>query len=107
MQNVMDISVCGIDCAAARPECNKVHEELHSNPCKGCNAVEGKVFWTKYMDLEVCPIYSCVKEKQLKHCGECAQLPCSTYFDGKDPSMSDEKHQQDIRDRVTVLNKIK
>jgi hypothetical protein len=97
-----DISVCGINCAAACADCNK-HEELKSNPCKGCNAIEGKIFWTKYLNLEVCPIYTCVKEKQLKHCGECAQMPCKIYSDMKDPNMSEEQHRQSIKDRVEAL----
>ena len=101
-----DISVCGIDCATACAECNSIHEELKNNPCKGCNAMEGKIFWTKFVNLDTCPIYSCVKEKQLKHCGQCQQLPCNIYFDMKDPSMSDEKHQQSIKDRVEILKKL-
>jgi len=100
-----NISVCGIDCAVACIECNK-HEELKNNPCKGCNAMEGKLFWTKFLGLDTCPIYVCVKEKQLKHCGECAELPCKIYFEMKDPSISDERHQQGIKDRVAVLKKL-
>ena len=101
-----DISVCGIDCAAMCAECNKTNEELQKNPCKGCNAAEGKIFWTKMMNMEVCPIYSCVKEKQLKHCGECEQLPCKIYVDMKDPSLTDEQHQQGIKDRVETLKNL-
>jgi len=100
-----DVSVCGIDCAVACVECNKI-EELQKNPCKGCNAEEGRIFWTKLMGLEVCPIYSCVKDKQLKHCGECAELPCNIYFDMKDPTFSEEQHQQGIKDRVENLKNI-
>ncbi len=47
-----DISVCGIDCAVACIECNKNFEELQQNPCKGCNAVKGKIFWTKFLGLD-------------------------------------------------------
>ncbi len=100
-----DISVCGVDCSIMCVECNK-HEAVKDNPCKGCNAEEGKVFWLKFMNLETCPIYNCVKEKQLKHCGECAALPCAGYFAIKDPSMSDEQFQQGINDRVKTLKKL-
>ena len=100
-----DISVCGIDCAVMCEECNK-HEDLKNNPCKGCNALEGKVFWLKYFNMDICPIYSCVKEKQLAHCGECAQLPCNIYFEMKDPASSDEQHQQSINDRVKILKSL-
>jgi len=101
-----DISVCGIDCAVMCVECNKF-EELQNNPCKGCNAIEGKVFWAKMFDLDVCPIYACAKDRQLKHCGECESLPCNIYADMKDPSMSDEQHQQSINERVEVLKNLK
>jgi len=97
-----DISVCGIDCAVACEECNK-HEELRDKPCKGCNALEGKVFWTAMFGMDACPIYACVKEKRLKHCGQCEQLPCNIYFDMKDPCTTDEQHQQGIKDRVEIL----
>ena len=101
-----DISVCGIDCAVASIECNKMDKELQKNPCKGCNAAEGKIYWTKYLNLDTCPIYSCAKEKQLAHCGECAQLPCNIYFEMKDPAFSDEQHQQSIKDRINVLKSL-
>jgi len=97
-----DISVCGLDCAVMCAECNKI-EELQNNPCKGCNAMEGKVFWTKYFNMDICSIFACAKEKQLKHCGECELLPCNIWIELKDPSMSDEQHQQSIKDRVDVL----
>jgi len=101
-----DISVCGIDCAVMCVECNKF-EELQNNPCKGCNTIEGKVFWTKMFNLDVCPIYACVKDRQLKHCGECEQLPCNIYHEMKDPNGSDEEHQQGIKERVEVLKNLK
>ena len=101
-----DISVCGIDCAVACFECNKMHEVLRKPPCRGCNTEEGKIFWTKLLNLDVCPIYTCVKDKQLRHCGECSALPCNIYFDVKDPSMTDEQHQQGIKDRVEILKQL-
>jgi hypothetical protein len=102
-----DISVCGIDCAVACGECNEMHEELKKNPCKGCNIEKGKIFWTKYLELETCPIYNCcVNEKQLKHCGLCPELPCSIHFKTKDPSMSDEQFEQGIKERVNVLKSL-
>ena len=100
----MNISCCGIDC-------QKCMDVLSSNypgqSCAGCNAVEGKIFWTQYMNLDVCPIYNCCRnEKQLAHCGLCAELPCQIYFDAKDPSMSEEEHQKGIADRVAVLKSL-
>jgi hypothetical protein len=68
--------------------------------------MEGKLFWTKFMNMDTCPIYSCVKEKRLKHCGGCQELPCKIYLEMKDPSMSDEQHLQGIKDRVAVLKSL-
>ncbi|MDR0437048.1 MAG: DUF3795 domain-containing protein [Bacteroidales bacterium] len=101
-----NLSVCGIDCSIACVECNSSHEELQKNPCKGCNAEKGQIFWTKFMGLDTCPIYSCATEKQLTHCGKCTELPCNIYFEMKDPSISDERHQQGIMDRVEVLKNL-
>jgi len=100
-----DISVCGIDCGVFCVECNK-HEELQNNPCKGCNAIEGKPFWIKAFNFDVCPIYACAKDKKFNHCGECEQLPCNIYLELRDPSMSDEQHQQSINERVKVLKNL-
>lgn len=99
----MNISVCGIDCDIACEICNK-HEELATNHCKGCNAIEGKIFWTKYLGIDTCPIYNCcVNEKQLEHCGKCEELPCDIYFNTKDPSISDEEFEQSIKERSDLL----
>jgi hypothetical protein len=75
--------------------------------CAGCNAVEGKIFWTQYMNLDTCPIYQCCRnEKQLTHCGECAALPCQIYFATKDPALSEEAHKKSIQDRVDALRSL-
>lgn len=55
-------SICGIDCEACRFAAEK--------GCKGCQAVQGKVFWGE------CELYRCNLEKQQAHCGKCAQFPC-------------------------------
>jgi hypothetical protein len=102
-----NISVCGIDCAIACEECNKMNEEFFNSPCKGCNAIEGKLFWTKYLGLDTCPIYNCcANEKQFSHCGECAELPCSIYFNTKDPSIPDERFEENIKERVNILKNL-
>jgi len=100
----MNISVCGIDCEVACTECNKKNEEFAQQPCKGCNEAKGQLFWTKYLNLDTCPIYQCcVNEKHLEHCGKCEELPCQIHFSTKDPSYSDEAFEQSIRDRVNFL----
>jgi len=103
----MDLSICGIDCAVASIECNKHCEELVNKPCRGCNAEEGRLFWTKYLGLEICPIYNCcVNVKQFDHCGQCVELPCDIFFSTKDPSMSDEVFNQTMQQRMEVLRKL-
>jgi hypothetical protein len=57
-------------------------------------------------NLDICPIYACAKDKQFNHCGECELLPCNIYIEMKDPSWSDEQHQQYIKERVEVLKKL-
>ncbi len=103
----MDISVCGIDCDIACIECNKNNEEFSKEPCRGCNAAKGKLFWTQFLGLDTCPIYNCcVNENHFSHCGECNKLPCSIYFNTKDPSISEEIFQQSIQERVNLLKTI-
>lgn len=90
-----NLSVCGVRCN----EC-----AYYGDSCKGCGAIEGKVFWTCYVGCDVCPTYSCcASQKQLKHCGECAQLPCRLYFDEKDPAHTDEEFLMGIEDRIKNL----
>jgi hypothetical protein len=91
------LNVCGADCTGC-PSLNK--------ECQGtCGAIKGKVYWAKYLGVEVCPVYACVDSKKLHNCGDCDQLPCDTWQKLKDPSMSDEQHQKSIRDRVVLLKK--
>lgn len=101
---MIDLSVCGIDCNIACLECNKSLEE----PCKGCNALKGKLFWTQYLGLDTCPIYNCcVNEKHYTHCGECDKLPCEIYYSTKDPSTPEEEFKIKITERANVLKKLK
>jgi hypothetical protein len=55
-------SVCGIDCDICKFKTE--------NNCMGCHEIKGKVFWGD------CQLYSCCKEKNLKHCGKCNTFPC-------------------------------
>jgi hypothetical protein len=100
-----NLSVCGIDCSVACVECNKA-EELKDNPCHGCNSAKGKIYWVKFIDQEVCPIYKCVEDKKLEHCGKCEALPCDIWKNLKDPSMSDEAHLEGLKQRVELLKSL-
>ncbi len=67
--------------------------------------VKGSTFWAKeMMPSKVCPLYDCsVNTKGLRDCGQCAELPCATFLQMKDPSTSDEEHQRMIGVRVALL----
>lgn len=94
MENTV-FSPCGIDCTT----CNDL-----GKTCAGCKEIKGKVFWTAYFGIDICPIYDCsVNQKGLKHCGECSELPCQIYYDSKDPSLTDEEHEKSIMDRAKIL----
>lgn len=88
------ISVCGVNCDGC-PHLN--------NGCAGCDALEGKVFWTQLIGTDVCPLYKCVKEKGYNNCGDCSQVPCELWVSLKDPSWSEEEHQKSIQNRLSVL----
>lgn len=91
----MYLSPCGINC----------HECQVKESCSGdCHASEGKPFYIKDFGFEVCPMYDCaVNQKGYKTCAECPELPCKTYYDWKDPDMTEEEHIQSINDRVKLL----
>jgi hypothetical protein len=76
--------------------------------CKGdCETLKGKVYWAKYIGVEVCPVYQCVQDHGLKSCGDCEKLPCQLWFTLKDPSMTDAEHEKSIKDRVKLLKAYK
>ena len=90
----MMLSPCGIDCEG----CD------YSKSCAGCHSIEGKPFYLEDFDVKVCPMYDCpVNNKGYKTCAECPELPCKTYYDWKDPSMTDDAHLNSIKERVEVL----
>lgn len=88
------ICVCGADCGTC-PHLNK--------DCAGCGALEGKVWWAQFVGVDTCPVYSCVKDKKYRHCGDCPRIPCETWVNLKDPAWTDEEHQKSIRDRLAIL----
>lgn len=67
--------------------------------------VKGSTFWAvDMMPTKVCPLYDCsVNKKGLKDCGQCADLPCATFQQMKDPKTSDEEHQRLLGVRVALL----
>ena len=88
------LCVCGASC----DDCQYIAE------CDGtCAKTQGRVFWAKYMNLTVCPIYQCAQEHGYQDCGDCTKLPCETWFAVKDPAITDEQHQKSIEDRTAKL----
>jgi hypothetical protein len=93
------INTCGVDC---KNDC-----ELYDTECTGCNKLHGKVFWTVYYNMDVCPIYNCAVKRELETCGKCGEIPCKTWFDTRDPSLSDEEFNRQIESRLKNLGKEK
>lgn len=90
-----NISCCGTIC-------NKCKDYRKS--CLGCNEANGKVTWTRYVGLDICPLYKCaILEKKLMSCSECDEIPCRKWFATKDPTMTDEEFRINIDKRVRVL----
>jgi len=61
----MNLSTCGINCAA----CNFFID----GKCEGCriSAPKGECVWGGR-----CELHDCVTEKNLPHCGKCDNFPC-------------------------------
>ena len=67
-------SPCGIYCNT----CGWFKGE-RSPKCNGCKEVKGKPFWGK------CLKYSCIKTRDIEHCGLCNEFPCTDYISRYDP----------------------
>jgi hypothetical protein len=60
------------------------------------------------MNVESCPLYNCcVNKKHLEHCGLCSELPCETFLQLRDPSLSDEEAKKALVARQNDLIKRK
>jgi hypothetical protein len=89
------LCVCGASCE----RCPHLYVECKTD----CENLQGKVYWAKFIGADVCPVYQCVKDHGYTNCGDCEKLPCEIWFTLKDPSMTNEEHQQSIADRVKLL----
>ncbi|MEI6123868.1 MAG: DUF3795 domain-containing protein [Bacteroidota bacterium] len=91
------ISACGLVCT----EC----EFFLNQQCHGCYAVKGATFWAKeMMPTQVCPLFDCsVNSRGYRSCGNCEELPCATFLQMKDPSISDEEHTKQLAVRQQRL----
>lgn len=86
---------CGLYCGTC---------EYFGKQCQGCGDVKGKPFWTNQMKVETCPLYDCcINNKGLEHCGSCDELPCKTFNNFYDPSLSEEEARKSILARQKDL----
>ncbi len=91
-----EFTVCGCRCS----DC----ASFSKNECAGCEQIRGKVWWAAYINAEICPVYDCVINKhKYNDCGDCPELPCTLWYEMKDPTYSQEQHEQGIRERVRNL----
>lgn len=89
---------CGMKC----DQC-----QYYPDDCIGCSEVKGKPFYLEYIGESICKIYNCcVNQKKQVHCGNCKNLPC-TYFDGDDPTKSDQENIEDLKKQLAHLKKLK
>ena len=77
-------TVCGYSCS----DCDH-----HKKECPGCEATKGKPFWTAYVGIDQCQIYSCcTSERKLPHCGKCPDLMCERFNRIRDiPGITEEQ----------------
>ncbi len=80
------ISCCGTICS----EC-----EYYPDGCRGCEEIEGRVFWLEYTGESICDIYDCCrKQKKFVCCGQCDELPCRRY-ERDDPTKTPKENEAD------------
>ena len=92
-REILGISCCGTECSYCG---------FYGNTCGGCNESQGKVFHAPAG--RACPIYTCsVKEKKLRNCSQCNELPCAIWRETRDPQMSEEAFEKSITERVHRL----
>ena len=89
------VGVCGCICS----DCTSFNSQ-----CEGCHSIKGMASWLDEVDLNVCDFDKCsVTDKNLKHCGECTDIPCNKFWDNKSPKLSEEEHKIIVEERVTLL----
>ena len=89
---IKNLSKCGVNCST---DCKAYKVE-----CDGCNELEGKVPWAKFINKVLCPIYECTVQKGFPSCKECGKAPCKLWLSTRDPDFTDEEFQADIDSRL-------
>jgi hypothetical protein len=86
---------CGWHCT----DCPHLEKE-----CPGCRPTGGKPFWTSGSGIAECAVYACCcGGSELEHCGLCPELPCGTFREWHDPSMSSDEVRESVKRRVAGL----
>jgi hypothetical protein len=58
------------------------------------------------MPAGICPLHDCCRnQKELEHCGLCADFPCKVFLELRDPTMSDEEFEKSLDDRKTAIKR--
>jgi hypothetical protein len=88
-------TVCGLWC----DDCDHFEKD-----CQGCTEAGGCAFWTQYVDVDSCPVYTCcVQERGLPHCGYCEELPCERHTRFSDPDVSSKEREIELKQQVEEL----
>jgi len=58
---------------------------LYKKACVGCVETKGKPFYVKEAGEDICPIWQCVIEHKVEHCGICGRFPCDKFLNWYDP----------------------
>lgn len=59
--------------------------------------VDGKPFWARLMNIEVCPLSDCCRnQKQLEHCGLGKDLPCKMFLELRNSNMDDDEFEKSL-----------
>ena len=88
-----NLSVCGTDCSVCY---------CYGKMCTGCNDCSGKVFHAP--EGGACAIYECtVNKKGFKNCGECSEAPCDIWMKTRDPRISDDEFDENVKMRLHAL----
>lgn len=92
-------TICGVVCE----KCKHFKKQ-----CNGCQAVNGKPFWIKFMNVKMCHIYNCcINKKKIINCGLCNEFPCEDFMkiETNDPNFTPEKAKKSAEKRKAELIK--
>jgi hypothetical protein len=94
------VSACGLDCSTC---------PWYPNTCGSCISVKGSTFWARdAMPDKTCALFNCtLNERGYNSCGACAELPCKSFLELKDPNASQEEHLASISERIARLKGIR